>query len=99
MASIERLNHLTADDLKRMATVANQIGESAKKRGIEFAYHNHNVELRKLEGGETGYGILLKEMDPKLVKLEVDAGWMAAGSRNYELRDSFPRLIPRRTDC
>lgn len=78
-ASIERLNHLTADDFKRMATMANQIGESAKSRGIEFAYHNHSVEFRKLEGGETGYGILLKGTDPKLVKLEMDVGWMAAG--------------------
>lgn len=32
-----------------------------------------------MESGETGYDILLKETDPKLVKLEVDAGWMAAG--------------------
>lgn len=73
------MNHLTADDFKRMAATANQIGESAKKRGLVFAYHNHNVEFRKLEGGETGYEILLKETDPQLVKLEVDAGWMAAG--------------------
>jgi sugar phosphate isomerase/epimerase len=79
MAVIERMNHLTADDFKRMAATANEIGESAKKRGLEFAYHNHNVEFRKLEKGETGYGILLRETDPKLVKLEVDVGWMAAG--------------------
>jgi sugar phosphate isomerase/epimerase len=78
-AVMERLNHLTTDDFKRMAALANQIGESAQKRGMEFAYHNHNVEFRKLEGGVTGYEILLKETDPKLVKLEVDAGWMAAG--------------------
>ena len=78
-ASIEQLNHLTPDDFKAMATLANQIGESAKKRGIEFAYHNHNVEFRKMENGETRFGILLKETDPKLVNLEVDAGWMAAG--------------------
>jgi sugar phosphate isomerase/epimerase len=76
---MQRLNHLTADDFKQMAKLSNQIGESAKKRGIEFAYHNHNVEFRKLEGGATGYDILLKETDPKLVKFEVDAGWMAAG--------------------
>jgi sugar phosphate isomerase/epimerase len=78
-ASMARLNHLTADDFKRMAALANQIGEAAKKRGLEFAYHNHNVEFRKLDGGQTGYDILLKETDPNLVKLEVDAGWMAAG--------------------
>ncbi|KAA6458608.1 sugar phosphate isomerase/epimerase [Acidobacteria bacterium AB60] len=79
MAAMQMLNHLTGDDFKKMAAKANEIGESAQKRGLEFAYHNHNVEFRKVEGGETGYEILLKETDPKLVKLEVDAGWMAAG--------------------
>ena len=81
-AMLQMMNHLTADDFKRMGAKANQIGESAKKRGLEFAYHNHHVEFRKLDGGRTGYDILLKETDPKLVKLEVDAGWMAAGGAN-----------------
>jgi sugar phosphate isomerase/epimerase len=78
-AVMQRMNHLTADDFKGMAATANQIGESAKKHGIQFAYHNHNVEFRKFERGQTGYDILLKETDPALVKLEVDAGWVAAG--------------------
>jgi len=82
MGTMQKLNRLTADDFKKMAAMANEIGEGAKKRGLEFAYHNHNVEFRKLEGGGTGYDILLKETDPKLVKLEVDAGWMAAGGAN-----------------
>jgi sugar phosphate isomerase/epimerase len=76
---MQKMNHLTADDFKGMAATANQIGDSAKKRGLQFAYHNHNVEFKKLEGGQTGYDILLKETDPALVKLEVDAGWVAAG--------------------
>lgn len=79
---MQKMNHLTADDFKRVAAMANDIAERAKKRGLEFAYHNHNVEFRKLENGETGYAILLKETDPDLVKLEVDAGWMAAGGAN-----------------
>ena len=78
-AVMQRMNHLTADDFKRMAELANRIGEGAKKRGIKFAYHNHNLEFRKVDGSETGFDILLKETDPRLVKLEVDAGWMAAG--------------------
>lgn len=81
-ALMQKMNHLTADDFKRMAAIANDIAERAKKRGLEFAYHNHNVEFRKLENGETGYAILLKETDPNLVKFEVDAGWMAAGGAN-----------------
>ena len=76
---LQKMNHLTADDFKAMVGTANQIGESAKKRGLMFAYHNHNVEFRKLGNGETGFDILVKETDPELVKLEVDAGWMAAG--------------------
>lgn len=76
---MQMLNHLTADDFKRMAAKANEFGETAKKHGLEFAYHNHNVEFRKLDGGTTGYDILLEQTDPALVKLEVDAGWMAAG--------------------
>jgi sugar phosphate isomerase/epimerase len=78
-AIMQMMNHLTADDFKRMAAMANEIGESAKKRGLELAYHNHNVEFRKLQDGKTGYEILLRETDPGLVKLEVDAGWVAAG--------------------
>ena len=76
---MQKMNHLTADDFKGMAATANQIGESAKKHGLQFAYHNHNVEFSKFEGEQTGYDILLKETDPALVKLEVDAGWVAAG--------------------
>ena len=81
-AIMQMMNHLTGDDFKRMAAKANEIGESAKKHGLVFAYHNHNVEFRKLGGGKTGYEILLMETDPALVKLEVDAGWMAAGGAN-----------------
>jgi sugar phosphate isomerase/epimerase len=78
-ATLHMMNHLTADDFRRMATIANEIGSAAQKRGMEYAYHNHNFEFRRLGGGETGYDIFLKETDPKLVKLEVDAGWVAAG--------------------
>lgn len=73
------MNSLGRDDFKSMAHQANELGDAASKRGIQFAYHNHNVEFRKFQGGETGYSILLAETDPGLVKLEVDAGWMAAG--------------------
>lgn len=75
---ITAMNTMTADDFRRQAALANRIGESARKRGLQFAYHNHNFEFRQVEGKTTGYEIFLRETDPKLVKLEVDAGWMAA---------------------
>ena len=76
---LDRVNHMTADDFRRVAALANQIGESAQKRGMQYAYHNHNFDFRKVEGNTTGYEILLRETDPKLVKLELDAGWAAVG--------------------
>ena len=87
-------NNRTADDFKRMAEQANEIGESAKKRGLVFAYHNHNVEFRKFDGGTTGYEILLKETDPVLVKLEVDAGYMAVGGADPAalIAENAPRV-------
>ncbi len=78
-AIMKKINSFEPDDFKRMADQANQIGEAAKKRAIQFVYHNHNVEFRKFEGGETGFSIFLKASDPELVKIELDAGWAAAG--------------------
>ncbi len=77
--NLKKINSLDQDDFKRLAEQANQIGQAARQRGIQFAYHNHNVEFRRFDGGETGYSIFLKGTDPELVKLEMDVGWMAAG--------------------
>ena len=71
-----KLNSLTADDFKRIAELANKIGEETKKAGVQFAYHNHTHEFRDLGGGKIGYAILLAETDPALVQFEADCGWM-----------------------
>lgn len=69
---------LTADDFRRIAERANHIGEQARRAGLQYAYHNHNFEFRKLGYGKIGYDILLRETDPRLVKFEADCGWMTA---------------------
>jgi len=76
------LNSLKVDDFKKIAALANKIGEQAKAVGLQYAYHNHNFEFRDLGGGETGYQILLHETDANLVKFEADCGWMAAAGVN-----------------
>ena len=77
-----KLNLLTADDFKKIAERANQIGEQAKKAGVQFAYHNHTHEFRDLGGGKTGYEILLAETEPELVQFEADCGWMITAGAN-----------------
>jgi sugar phosphate isomerase/epimerase len=52
----------------------NQWGAMCRDAGIKLAYHNHAAEFAPLEG-TTGYDILLREVDPKLVDFELDLYW------------------------
>jgi sugar phosphate isomerase/epimerase len=79
---LKMLNTLTADDFRRTAAKANEIGQHAKAAGLQYAYHNHNFEFRDLGDGQTGYDILLKETDPTLVKFEADCGWMKVAGKD-----------------
>ena len=78
---MEALNALTLDDYKSMAQKANEMGEQAKKAGLQFGYHNHNFEFKPHPEG-TGYDTLLQSTDPGLVKLELDCGWMSAAGHD-----------------
>jgi sugar phosphate isomerase/epimerase len=88
------LEDMTLDDYKRSADVCNQLGAEARKRGLHYAYHNHNLEFRKF-GGVTAYDILLNSTDPQLVKMELDCGWVsAAGYDPVAYLQKFPGRYP-----
>ena len=65
------------DFWKKTAALLNEKGAALKSSGIAVGYHNHNLEFAPT-GGTTGWEILAKETDPKLVHFEVDVGWVAA---------------------
>ncbi|WP_316827140.1 sugar phosphate isomerase/epimerase [Pedobacter miscanthi] len=65
----------TLDDYKRMAAKFNQAAELCQKSGLKLAYHNHNFEFKDQGNGVTGYEILLKETEAKLVSFELDIFW------------------------
>jgi sugar phosphate isomerase/epimerase len=67
------------DQYKRLADTFNHIGETTKKAGIQFAYHNHNFEFApEPVTGKLPYDILLESCDPDLVKMEMDLAWISA---------------------
>jgi len=68
----------TVDDWKRNIDAFNKVGDLCKKAGLSFAYHNHNLEFRKI-GEVLPYDLLLKDTDPALVSMEMDIGWVIAG--------------------
>jgi|HubBroStandDraft_1064217.scaffolds.fasta_scaffold124014_1 sugar phosphate isomerase/epimerase len=89
-AFVKVLEGMTLDDYKRSAETCNQLGAEARKHGLQYAYHNHNLEFRKF-GEVTAYDTLLSATDPQLVKMELDCGWAAAaGYDPVAYLDKFP---------
>jgi len=78
----KNLNSMSADDFRRVAAHANEIGQKTKAAGMQYAYHNHNIEFRDVGDGKTGYDILLEETDASVVKFETDCGWMKVGGKD-----------------
>jgi sugar phosphate isomerase/epimerase len=86
---------MTLDDARRVAELANRVGERAKRAGLQYAYHNHQFELVPNESGAIPYDELLKETDPELVKFEMDCGWMVVGGRSpAEYFEAQPGRFP-----
>jgi len=66
------------DDWKRNADTFNKIGALCKAAGMTFAFHNHSIEFKTIEGVPV-YDTLLAYTDPSLVSMEMDIGWVRAG--------------------
>jgi sugar phosphate isomerase/epimerase len=71
----------TLDDWKRIAEGFNHVGQMAKDRGLQFAYHNHDFEFPKLDA-QVPYDVLLQSTDPKLVQLEIDLYWITKAGQD-----------------
>ena len=65
-----------------LASRLNRAGEALKREGLRLLYHNHNVELQKVEPGRTAYDLLLAETDPAFCNFEFDSYWMTDGGAN-----------------
>ena len=66
----------SADDYKALAEKLNVAAELCKSSNLQLAYHNHDFEFKKWEGGIIGFDILLKETDKSLVDFELDLYWV-----------------------
>lgn len=69
------------DAYRRMAERFNHAGEVAHRAGIRLAYHNHDVEFKRL-GGRLPYDVLLEATDPRYVYFELDIYWITEGGEN-----------------
>jgi sugar phosphate isomerase/epimerase len=87
------VNAFTLNDWKWNAEQYNQIGSKVKAYGMQFGYHNHTTEFRKL-GKVVPYDELIRLTDPELVTFEMDCGWVAvAGYSPVEYLTKYPTRI------
>lgn len=79
------------DGFKKVASRLNEAGALCKASGLRLAYHNHDFEFKKY-GDTTGYEVMLKETDKKLVDFEMDLYWVVrSGNDPLKLIAEHPK--------
>jgi sugar phosphate isomerase/epimerase len=78
------------DDYKRICENLNKAGEVCNANGARFGYHNHAFEFETLDG-QIPFDVMLAELDPKLVGMEMDIYWVVnAGKDPIQYIDQYP---------
>jgi len=72
---------LGLDFYETLADKLNAAAYKAKAAGLQFCYHNHDFEFQPKPGGRP-IDVLLKRLDRKLIRLEVDAFWVSMAGIN-----------------
>jgi sugar phosphate isomerase/epimerase len=68
----------TIDDWKKWADTFNGAGAIARKAGLWLAFHNEPDHMKPIDG-QIPYDVFLKQLDPKVVRLQLDVGNMVMG--------------------
>ncbi|MBZ4191782.1 sugar phosphate isomerase/epimerase family protein [Niabella beijingensis] len=71
----------TLDDYKKLADTFNKAGETCKKNGIRFAYHNHDYSFR-LQDGQYPQDIFMQNTDKSLMDYEMDIYWVVTAGQD-----------------
>lgn len=80
----------TIDDYKRIIADLNAAGEVCNAAGIRMGYHNHAFEFQTVDG-QIPFDLMLKELDPKKVGMEMDIYWVVnAGHDPLKYFEKYP---------
>lgn len=94
VAWLDAKDRATLDALRETIEKFNKAGAEATKRGIGFAYHNHDFEFTPVEG-RMPYDVLLAECDPENVKFEMDLYWITKGGQDpVAYFEKYPGRFP-----
>lgn len=88
-ATLGRGNNPTTDDVKRAADEYNRIAAVAAKAGIQQGLHNEGFELSMVDGERT-YDVLIRLLDPTLVKFQFQLSAISQGFVAHEYFMKYP---------
>ena len=71
----------TIDDFKKFAATFNQRGETCKKNGIRFGYHNHDYGFVAVDG-QLPQDVMMQNTDKNLVDFEMDIYWVVTAGQD-----------------
>lgn len=82
------------DDYKKLVELINKAGEECRRADLQFAYHNHDFEFKKIED-KIPYDLILAETDARKVKMELDLYWISkAGFDPLAYFEKHPGRFP-----
>jgi sugar phosphate isomerase/epimerase len=71
----------TLDDVKRLSAELTRSGTVLREAGMTLSYHNHQIELRQLEG-KTMLDWIYELVPSDVLKAEIDTYWVQFGGSN-----------------
>ena len=74
-----RFDYSSKENVLSLAKRLNEAGAKLKENGITLLYHNHNVELLKVDEKNRAYDVLIEETQPENVGFEFDSYWFTEG--------------------
>jgi sugar phosphate isomerase/epimerase len=90
VAYLQKDERKTIDDYKRVIELINKNAELCNKYGIRIGYHNHDFEFESIDG-QVPYELMMKELDPKSVSMELDLYWAIYANRDpLKLFEQYP---------
>jgi sugar phosphate isomerase/epimerase len=79
----------TMADWEGAADALNKIGEQVHKAGMEFGYHNHDMEFQKIDGVLI-YDRLMSKFDPQMVKMQFQVSVISLGYEAATYLTKYP---------
>jgi len=79
----------TMADWMQAADELNKLGEQTQKTGLQLGFHNHDFEFKEIDGVLV-YDQLMKELDPKLVKMQFQVAVISLGYEAATYLTKYP---------